>query len=91
MKPPISVMGSGMEPAILVVRWLVTFDRHGLAYFYFVHIDIKVGSHDPIFLSSYYSDSKELVMQFNISMNRNNARKIIGSKNASGALTFRLL
>ena len=47
--PAISVMGSGMEPAISVVRWLVTPDRHGLAYFYFVDIDIKVGSHNPIF------------------------------------------
>ena len=43
-------------------------------------VSLKVGSHDPIFGASHYSDSKKLVTRINISMSWNNVRKIIGSK-----------
>ena len=39
-----------------------------------------IGSHDPNFVANYHSISKKLVVHINISMSRNNARKIIGSE-----------
>ena len=42
---------------------------------------LKAGSHDPIFGSDFYSDSKKLMTQINISMSSNNAREKNGSEN----------
>ena len=39
-----------------------------------------VGSHYPIFGANYSSDLKTEVRRMNISVNRNNARRIIGSE-----------
>ena len=50
----------------------------------------EASSHDPIFGGNYYSISKKLVTRIDISMGRNNTRKIIRSnKCGSCELTFR--
>ena len=36
---------------------------------------LKAGSHNPIFGSDFYSNSKKLLTRINISMSRNNARE----------------
>ena len=40
----------------------------------------KVDSYDPSFWAKYYSNSKKLVIQINISMSWNNNRKVIGKQ-----------
>ena len=42
---------------------------------------VKAGSHDPIFWSDFYSNSKKLLTRINISMSWNNAREKIWSEN----------
>ena len=62
----------------LQLQWM--FFWHTLHLISTTVLLVKAGSHNPIFGTNYYSNSKKLVTRINISMSWNNARKIIGSK-----------
>ena len=54
-----------------------TFQDHTTLVFF--NNSFKDGSHDPLFGSDFYSNSKKLLTRINISMSCNNARGKIGS------------
>ena len=45
-----------------------------------VKTSLNVGAHDPNYGANYYSDCGKLMTRIKISLSRNNATKIIGSK-----------